>query len=245
MPRFFLPGGTPGDSLTLTGADAAHIARVLRMRPGERLTVCDCRGRDYLCEIVEARPEAVTARVLAVEETLSEPNIRVTLYQALPKGDKMDFIIQKSVELGAARIVPVLTSRSVARPDEKSLLHKTQRWNRIAAEAAGQSGRGVLPQVEVLLRFEEALERLLSHGTPLMLYERDGGTLRTHLDAVRPDALRDIGVLVGPEGGFSEAEAELARVRGVKTAGMGPRILRTETAPLCALSAIMYATGNL
>ncbi len=246
MPRFFLDEAPEscflGDNITITGEDAAHVARVLRMKAGESLTACDCRGLDYICEILEARPDTVSLRILEKRQTVSEPDVRVTLYQGLTKGDKMDLIVQKSVELGATCIVPVFTSRSVSKPDEKTLAHKTLRWNKIAAEAAGQSGRGILPKVLPAVGFEAAISLMSAHDIGLLLYEQNGGTLRAHLGDKKP---RDVGVMVGPEGGFEVSEAEYARSHGVATAGMGPRILRTETAPICALSVIMYATGNL
>jgi 16S rRNA (uracil1498-N3)-methyltransferase len=231
-----------GDTLTLTGGDAAHITRVLRMKAGENVTVCDCRGFDYNCEILDARAEAVSLRVNERQPTATEPNVRITLFQGLPKGDKMELIVQKSVELGVVRIVPVITARSVSKPDEKSMAKKIERWNRIAAEAAGQSERGILPPVLPAMNFEEAAAMLSQADTSIMLYERNGGTLGEHLTGKKPD---DIGIMIGPEGGFDETEVEYARSRGISTAGMGPRILRTETAPICALSVIMYATGNI
>lgn len=244
MPKFFIEtDGNYTDTLVITGEDAAHICRVLRMKPGERVTVCDCRGSDYDCAIAEANPDAVTVQVLEKRRSASEPSVRVTLFQGLPKGDKMDLIVQKSVELGVSRIVPVLTQRSVSRPDGRTLERKVERWGRIAASAAKQSGRGILPEVGPAESFEAAVEELARCDAALMLYEANGGFLRDSF--AFPGEGAGIGVFVGPEGGFDEAEVAAARERGVITAGLGPRILRTETAPLCALSVIMFATGNL
>lgn len=247
MPKFFFEPSESADfesgSITITGSDARHIARVLRMRPGDRITVCDCRGFDYLCEIIEATPDTVPVKVLERRRSASEPTVNVTLYQGLPKGDKMDFIVQKSVELGVTAIVPVMTMRSVSRPDPKTLERKVERWNRIAAEAAKQSGRGILPKVLPAVSFEEAVDTA-SHDILLLLYEQNGGSLSEHF-ANWDGTLTSIGAIVGPEGGFDAKEVDYARSRGIVTAGMGPRILRTETAPLCALSVIMYATGNI
>ena len=249
MPKFFIESTQNDDfdngPLTITGDDAAHISRVLRMKPGEHLTVCNCRGFDFICEILEIRPETVQLKVLERQRSLTEPSVAVTLYQGLPKGDKMDFIVQKSVELGVTRIVPVITLRSVSRPDAKSLGRKAERWNRIAAEAAKQCGRGILPEVRPVVGFEDAIGIMASHNIALMLYEQNGGSLSDHFANLQSAPLRSIGVLIGPEGGFDTAEADYARSHGITTAGMGPRILRTETAPLCALSVIMYATNNL
>lgn len=248
MPRFFIEnapqGFFDGDTIAVTGEDASHIAKVLRMKPGEKLTVCDCAGTDYNCEIVSPDPSAVTLKILGKEKSISEPDIKVTLYQGLPKGDKMELIIQKSVELGVSAIVPVMTLRSVSRPDAKSLAKKEERWNKIAAEAAKQSGRGLLPRVLPALSFNEAIKAMAAHTAAIMLYEKNGSSIKDELEKPGAD-FKSTGILIGPEGGFDETEAAYARENGVVTAGLGPRILRTETAPLCALSAIMYATGNI
>lgn len=248
MPRFFIenaPAGFfDGDTIIITGDDASHIAKVLRMKPGEKLTVCDCAGTDYFCEIILPDPTEVTLKIIGRKKSVSEPSIKVTLYQGLPKGDKMELIIQKSVELGVSAIVPVMTLRSVSRPDAKTLLKKTERWNKIASEAAKQSGRGLLPRVLPAVSFNEALAEMAAHTASIMLYEKNGGSIREQLEKPGAD-LTDTGILIGPEGGFDETEADAAMKNGVVTAGLGPRILRTETAPLCALSAIMYATGNI
>jgi 16S rRNA (uracil1498-N3)-methyltransferase len=248
MPRFFLNPSArqdlSGGAVSISGDDAAHITRVLRMKPGDRLTVCDGLGSDLLCEIAGFDNDAVLLHILDKQRSQSEPDVAVTLYQGLPKGDKMELIVQKCVELGVTAIVPVLTLRSVSRPDGKTLAKKNERWNRIAAEAAKQCGRGILPQVLPTVDFKAAVGMLKTQSAALMLYEQNGGTLRDYFDrlAAIPS---EIGVLVGPEGGFDPEEVGEARNAGIPTAGMGPRILRTETAPLCALSVIMYATGNL
>lgn len=240
MPRFFTPS-VEGDAVRITGGDARHIARVLRMRPGEQLTVCDGLGGDYRCEITGVSDEEITLCVLARIASRAEPTLRATLYQGLPKYDKMDFIIQKCVELGITRIVPVLTARCVSRPDEKSLHAKTERWNKIAFEAAKQSGRGLVPQVAPAIRFSEALTELQQMEHALLFYE---GSVTGSAGGFAPE-MRELGFMVGPEGGFEPQETEQARAAGVRIMGLGPRILRTETAPLCVLSAAMYATGNL
>ncbi|CDZ24907.1 hypothetical protein CCDG5_1809 [[Clostridium] cellulosi] len=243
MPKFFIDAEEIKDTASIVGADAAHIAKVLRMKVGEPLTVCDCRGFDYTCEIVSVSPTAVSLNVLERTVSLSEPTVKVTLFQGLPKGDKMDLIVQKSVELGVSEIVPVITRRSVSRPDKKTLLRKIERWNKIAAEAAKQCGRGILPKVADAVDFYTAAEMAKDMDLPIMLYERSGGTMGDLLSGCI--GIKTFGVMVGPEGGFDDIEVSFARERNIRTAGMGPRILRTETAPLSALSVIMYATGNL
>lgn len=243
MPRFFV-GDVSGDCLAVTGQDAKHITKVLRMAPGETLTLCDGMGTDALCEIIRTGDE-VALRVLSRAPSASEPSLQVTLFQALPKADKMELIVQKSVELGVYAIVPVLTARCVSRPDQKSLDKKIERWNQIALEAAKQSGRGLVPRVHPALGFGEALGRLRQLEHALLLYERLGGSEHRTLKEALPPALTELGLFIGPEGGFADEEAVAAEQAGVIPAGLGPRILRTETAPLCALSALMFYTGNI
>lgn len=237
MPRFFLDD-VSNETLAVGGADATHIAKALRMQKGETLTVCDGRGLDAVCEIVEAGASTVRLRVLSREPSSGEPGVRVTLFQALPKADKMELIVQKAVELGASAVVPVLTARCVSRPDSRQFARKIERWNGIAREAAGQSGRGCIPVVEAAMDFGTALSRLAAMEHALFFYERLGASRRLR-EALRP-AVKELGLLVGPEGGFEESEADAAVRAGLSMASLGPRILRTETAPLCALSALMF-----
>ncbi|MDR3552140.1 MAG: RsmE family RNA methyltransferase, partial [Clostridia bacterium] len=178
---------------------------------------------------------------LSREPSKSEPTVRVTLFQALPKAEKMEFIVQKCTELGVCTIVPVLTQRCVSRPDGRALESKEARWRKIALEAAKQSGRGAVPAVLHTMDFDQALARLASMERAVMLYELGGIPFS---QAISPD-MREVGILIGPEGGFEESEAAAAKAAGISVAGLGLRILRTETAPLCALSVVMFATGNL
>jgi 16S rRNA (uracil1498-N3)-methyltransferase len=240
MPRFF--AAIPlGEEYTITGPDAAHIARSLRMRPGEELTVCDAERYDCRCAVVRCSPEAVDLRVLERIPNHSEPEIRATLYQALPKAEKMDWIVQKAVELGVYAVVPVITMRCVSRPEAKALHKKQERWQKIAEEAAKQSGRGRIPEVRTALQFSEALHRAREDAAALLFYEGGGESIGCLLSP----GCRTASLLIGPEGGFDPSEVALAREAGVSAASLGPRILRTETAPLAALTALMYATGNL
>ena len=235
MPKFFLDSA-PGETALLDGEDGRHIARSLRMRPGEALTLCDCRGTDYDGVIDTIDGENVTVRILG-----SRPCAAV-LYQCLPKLDKFDLVVQKSVELGVSRIVPVLSMRCVSRPDAKSLAKKLERWNRIAAEAAKQSGRGILPPVSPALTFEQAVREAESAGgVNLLFYEGGGVPIRERIG----EATRTASLFIGPEGGFDKSEVELAAAHGITPATLGPRILRTETAPLAALAAIMTVSGNM
>lgn len=240
MPRFFSEE-LDGDRVYLRGEDARHIAKSLRMQPGDPLTVCDLRGTDLYCRIDELSPELVVLTVLQRLPSETEPTVKVRLYQALPKGDKLDLIVQKAVELGVHEIIPVLTSRCVSRPDGKSMEKKIQRFSRIALEAAKQSGRGIVPKVGELRSLEEALAEMGEHPLAILFYEEATQPLKEMLSAA-PDS---ISILIGAEGGFSRDEVEAAKARGLRVASLGKRILRCETAPLAALSVLMYETGNL
>lgn len=240
MPRFFVPPFS-GEETAVTGEDGRHIARSLRMKVGEPLTLCDGLGTDYHCEITGFAGDEVFVRVVERAPSRSEPSVKVTVYQGLPKGDKMDAIVQKAVELGAWEIVPVLMRRSVSRPDAKAAVKKAARWQKIAEEAAKQSGRGILPQVLAPMEFSKAAERAAEAGPVLLFYEGGGEPLK---ELVYPDSSQ-LSFFVGPEGGVAEEEAQLLTEMGAQVATLGPRILRTETAPLAALAAIMLLTGNL
>ncbi|MFV0402049.1 MAG: RsmE family RNA methyltransferase [Oscillospiraceae bacterium] len=242
MPRFFTEN-IVDDRALLTGEDAAHIAKSLRMAPGEELTLCDCKGSDYRCVVESVSPGQVELRVLERTATLSEPKVQLTLYQALPKGDKLEQIVQKAVELGAVRIVPVLSSRCISRPDGKSMAKKLEKLRRTALEAAKQSGRGLIPKVGELLPFDRAVTEAANADLPLFFYEEATEPLREAL-AVAAGETRNVSVFIGSEGGFSREEAESAREKGLRWASLGPRILRCETAPVAAIAAVLYGLGE-
>ena len=238
MPRFFIDGTADGRAY-IAGADALHIAKALRMRPGEALTLCDGKGTDFEGVLETVTDRQVTVRITVSRPSQAEPTLAVTLHQGLPKGDKMDWIVQKAVELGVTAVVPVATRRSVARLEGKAD-KKQERWQRIAAEAAGQCGRGILPAVERPLSWNQALSRL--SGEPaLVFYEGGGRPLR---ELVTPSTRR-LSVFVGPEGGFDPEEIDAIRRQGGGVATLGPRILRCETAPLAALTLLMHLSGNM
>ncbi len=238
MPRFFIDGTADGRAY-IAGADALHIAKALRMRPGEALTLCDGKGTDFEGVLETVTDRQVTVRITASRPSQAEPTLAVTLYQGLPKGDKMDWIVQKAVELGVTAVVPVATRRSVARLEGKAD-KKQERWQRIAAEAAGQCGRGMLPSVERPLSWSQALS-CLSGEPALVFYEGGGRPLR---ELVTPSTRR-LSVFVGPEGGFDPEEIDAIRRQGGGVATLGPRILRCETAPLAALTLLMHLSGNM
>lgn len=245
MPRFFTQDITETGGC-ITGEDAKHIAKVLRMKVGDELTVCDTKGRDYDCMIEEIRAGEVRLKVLSVAPSQSEPDVRAHLYQAMPKADKMETIIQKAVELGAASITPVMTRRCVSRPDAKSMDKKLVRYNRIALEAAKQCGRGVVPPVLPLLELPQALEQMQRTGCPILFYENATAPAKQVIAKARESGKElEIAVLIGAEGGFDEDEVALAREHGCHILSLGKRILRCETAPLAALTILMYETGNM
>lgn len=245
MPRFFTQDITETGGC-ITGEDAKHIAKVLRMKVGDELTVCDTKGRDYDCMIEEIGAGEVRLKVLSVAPSQSEPDVRAHLYQAMPKADKMETIIQKAVELGAASITPVMTRRCVSRPDAKSMDKKLVRYNRIALEAAKQCGRGVVPPVLPLLELPQALEQMQRTGCPILFYENATAPAKQVIAKARESGKElEIAVLIGAEGGFDEDEVALAREHGCHILSLGKRILRCETAPLAALTILMYETGNM
>lgn len=242
MPRFFTDALRFDDNIkqaVIDGEDGRHISRSLRMRIGEALTVSDGAGFDYDGEIEAISGDVVTVRLLAQYKNKSEPTLRVTLYPGMPKGDKLELVVQKATEMGVCGITPVLTDRSVSRPDAKSAAKKQDRLQRIALEAAKQSGRGAVPQVDSMTSFKEAVRN--AKGTKILFYEGGGLPLSKFLPADETEA----SIFIGPEGGFAPEEVEFAKENGVITATLGPRILRTETAPLAALSILMYITGNM
>lgn len=242
MTRFFVQAqDLSAEPLRLTGENFQH-ARVLRLKPGERLLVCDGQGREAVCAVREVGGAEMELEVLERRDSETEAAVRVSVYMAFPKADKLEHVIQKATELGAYEIVAFPSARCVSRPDEKSLQKKLERWQKIAASAAEQSGRGRIPQVIVLSSFTEALKRAAQTDKPLLFYENEHAvTLRMALEA---GSWSTVSLLTGPEGGLEEAEVDQARKAGFQVCTLGKRILRCETAPLCALSAVMYAAGE-
>ena len=240
MTRFFVdPDVFNRDTMVLSGENAQH-AKVLRLKEGEIVLVCDGQGQECVCRVSQTAPEIV----LSVEDrhsSISEPAVDVSVYVAFPKADKLEHVIQKATELGAREIIAFPSSRCVSRPDEKSLKKKLERWQKIALSAAQQSGRGRIPQVLVLNSFSAALSRAAQSDRALLFYENeDAYTLKMALEG----SYRTVSLMVGPEGGLEEAEVSQAQEAGLKICSLGKRILRCETAPLCALSAVMYDAGE-
>lgn len=237
MPRFFADDFHK-DSPVLSGEDARHIGYSLRMRTGEQLTVC-AHGIDYLCEIAEITRDEVYLTCLSESPCAAEADISLTLYQAMPKLDKFETILQKATELGAVRVVPVITARCIARPDKQSFEKKRDRLEKIVKNAAMQSGRGMIPQIGNLMTLSEAIAEMKQADTALVLYESGGVRLSEQTFG------KNIALLIGSEGGFAPEEIESAKAAGITPIWLGARILRCETAPLAAISVVMHATGNL
>ncbi|MBQ4612127.1 MAG: 16S rRNA (uracil(1498)-N(3))-methyltransferase [Clostridia bacterium] len=241
MPRFFVNGPLAvGDTAVIDSADARHIAGALRMAVGESLTLCDGNGTDYAATITAIGKDAVTVSVDNAAPNATEPSLAVTLYMGMPKGDKLEFVIQKAVELGVTKVVPVVTARSIVRVSGKDAEKKQVRLQRIAAEAAGQCGRGIIPTVYAPIDFKTALARLKEERV-LLCYEGGGAPIGT---LVTPDDTA-VSLVIGPEGGFAPEEVEAIKALGGRIATLGPRILRCETAPLAALAVLMEKSGNM
>lgn len=242
MTRFFVsPEEMQPDFLVLTGENAQH-ARVLRLKNGEEVLVCDGQGRECVCAVSDVSPERISLVVRHWQPSETEAAVRVSVYMAFPKADKLEHVIQKATELGAYEIVAFPSARCVSRPDEKSLKKKLERWQKIAASAAEQSGRGRIPQVLTLSSYSAALERAAQADKALLFYENEQAvTLRMALEGGKYET---VSLLTGPEGGLEVSEVEQAAAAGLRVCTLGKRILRCETAPLCALSAVMYDAGE-
>ncbi len=241
MPRFFVtPDSISQGVALLKGEDAHHISYALRMAVGEEITLCDGEGGLYHCRLTEMDGETVKATVLEKEEDRSELATKIYLYQGYPKADKLEFIIQKAVELGAYRIVPFESSRCIKRPKADKISHTVTRQSKIAEEAAKQCGRGILPTVAAPISFADMIAECQKHPLAFFCYEGEGPLfIRERLASLSKDALPDsIAVVVGSEGGFSKEEAEAASKAGLLLTGLGSRILRCETASLYALSVL-------
>ena len=239
MQKLFLDY-TPENEILLDSEQARHIAKSLRMRVGDVLTVTDGAGSDFGCQIEEITKDTVRLKVCYQQATESEPDCAVTIYQGVPKGSKLEDIIQKCTELGVTRIVPTLTKRCVSRPDEKQAAKKTERYRKIALEAAQQSGRGIVPEISNQQTLRQAIQADEAE-CKIVFFEGGGAPLSK---IITPDT-KSVSIYIGPEGGFEEDEVELLEAHGAVRATLGKRILRTQTAPVAALAAIMLLTGNL
>lgn len=245
MPRFFVAAGNIARGVAvISGQDADHI-RVLRLKIGDEIIVCDGDGSDHRCRIKRIDQGEVVSDVISSGPSETEPSVKCTVLAGMPKGERADLIVQKCTELGASEIVFFLCRRCVARPEGKSVDKKLQRFQRIAEEAAKQSGRGIIPQVSFAGDIAAAIDIAIKTDLPLLMYETGEG--RTPIKQALENAgeIRTAAIMTGPEGGFEKFETELAEKCGMRLCSMGPRILRCETAPAAALAALMYETENL
>ena len=241
MARFFVTKNDITDGvITISDKDAFHIARSLRMAVGDTLTVCDEDGTEYFSKLTRIRDDECLAEIISESAGSTESPVEITLYMAYPKGDKLETVVQKSVELGASVVVPFESSRCIKRPAEEKLDKITERLSRIAEEAAKQCGRSKLPRVERMIRISDVAAQITDYDIALFCYEGDGATsLKETLNGYGKKNGK-IAVIIGSEGGFSDDEAALLISSGAKCVNLGPRILRCETAPDYCLSAISY-----
>lgn len=242
MYHFFVKPEQIGQKeIRIEGSDVNHIRNVLRMNPREQITVSSGEDvREYRCEIAQLEEDCVTARIMWVEESGAELPSRICLFQGLPKGDKMELIIQKAVELGVSEIVPMATKRTIVKLDQKKEEAKRKRWNAISESAAKQSKRQIVPEVGPVMTFSEAVKYAGTYDVKMIPYELAEGMEKTRgiISSLTPG--QSIAVFIGPEGGFDEQEVELARAAGTVPVTLGRRILRTETAGMTVLSILMY-----
>lgn len=242
MARFFVPPEALEEKfLVLTGENAQH-AKVLRLKSGDSVTLCDGQGREAQAAVSDCAPGQISLVLCPAQASKSEAAVRASVYMAFPKADKLEHVIQKATELGAYEIVAFPSSRCVSRPDAKSLAKKLERWQKIALSAAEQAGRGRIPEVIALSSYKEALERASQAELPVLFYENERAT--TFRMALEEKPFRTASLLTGPEGGLEPEEVAQAQEAGLRVCTLGSRILRCETAPLCALSALMFHAGE-
>lgn len=241
MYRFFVPEEQVLDEyIEIIGDDVNHIRNVLRMGPGEKVVISCGQGIDYYCIIKDVQVERIVLERVETVPVTTELPVRIVLFQALPKADKMEWIIQKAIELGACEVVPVRTKRSVVKLDEKKAEKKQRRWQAIAEAAAKQSGRGVIPTIHEPVSFLEALGMAKELSANLIPYELFHDMEKTTEAMEYVSGKDSIGIFIGPEGGFERSEVENAIEAGVRPISLGKRILRTETAGLAILSVLMF-----
>ena len=249
MSRFFVSidsVDSVNSRITISGEDVKHIISVLRSVPGDALELSDGSGIDYDVTIEVIEKDIITTKIVSTKVNKTEPPVNITLFQGIPKADKMEYIIQKCVELGVSRIVPVMTERTIVRFDNaRDAATKTTRWKRIALEAAKQCDRGIVPEVNEPVRLDEALKLAGDCSLKLLPYEEEtAGNIRKHLEEQKQKQ-SSVALFIGPEGGFTADEVKKAVEGGFKAVTLGPRILRTETAGVAVIAIIMYELGDM
>lgn len=241
MHRFFVDNlSGASDNIIITGNDVNHIRNVLRLKIGEKIMVSDGSGTDYQCSISDIGSDMVIADIEDVFKNAAELPVKITLFQGMPKSDKLELIIQKAVELGVYEIVPVITKRTVVKIDDKKADKKLERYNGIAESAGKQSGRGIIPTVKPFMSFKQALEYAKTLDMNLIPYEEAKGMEYSREVIKDIHGKKSLGIFIGPEGGFAKEEVDMAIEAGAKCITLGNRILRTETAGLAVLSIIMF-----
>ncbi|OPJ55608.1 16S rRNA (uracil(1498)-N(3))-methyltransferase [Alkalithermobacter paradoxus] len=246
MDRFFVDINNiniDNKTCIIEGEDVKHISKVLRCSVGDNLEICDKNNNEYICEITDIDKKNVFLKIVEKVDINRESKLKVKVYQGLPKGQKLDLIIQKLTEVGVSEIIPVVTKRSVAKIDDKKEDKKLERWERIIYEGAKQSKRGLIPKIKGPLTFKDALIDMKNNDINIVAYEKED-KLKLK-DALKAQNINSIGIFVGPEGGFEEEEIDKLKESGVKCVGLGPRILRTETASIVLASIVMYELADL
>ena len=246
MPKFFTARENIKDNtLIIDSEDANHLKKVLRINVGDVITVCDGAGVDYTVNVSEIGKNEIKCDIIDRKKSDTEPNISITLYQGLPKAAKMDYIIQKNTELGISKIIPAKLARCVVKLENKAAEDKKcERWQKIALEAAKQSGRGIVPEIDNPMTVDEIIEDVKDYDLVFVPYEcEDQSRLKTIVESA-PDA-KDIAFIIGPEGGFDISEIEKLKAADIKTVTLGKRILRTETAAEAVVSMLMYAYDEI
>ncbi len=244
MPKFFVPHeNIAEDKITINNEDVAHITKVLRYKAGDELFLCDGRGTDYTVQIAQIEKKKIICNIISKKKSDTEPNIKITLFQGLPKASKMEYIIQKTTELGIAKIVPCIMDRCVVKLSD-GIEKKVERWRKVAYEAAKQSGRGVVPEVTMPVKFDDAVKMLKENDIYFAPYECENmNTLKSVL--LERENPSTVGFMIGPEGGYDLDEVEKLKNENVNTVTLGKRILRTETAGEAVVSMTMYEIGDV
>ncbi|MEG1050181.1 MAG: RsmE family RNA methyltransferase [Oscillospiraceae bacterium] len=237
--RYFLTQ-TSGNTALVTGEEAAHLCRVMRIKAGDSVILCDKDGFDYECRVLSASEKELVGEIISRTKNLAEPSVALTVYMALPKSDKLEFIVQKMCELGAVRVVPFVSEFCIAQKSKKED-NKRGRLQKISDEACKQSGRSCGAQVEETLSFKELLQELSTNDKNLFFYENSSDKLKD----IPFENVKRVGIIIGSEGGFSPKEAELLTEKGALSVGLGKRILRCETAAVTAAALVMYSLGEL
>ena len=243
MPKFFVSSNQiENNKIIIVGTDVNHIKNVLRLQPNDLIEICNPdEKQNYLCQIQTLSDEKIECKIQEEIESITEPKTKVTIFQGLPKSDKMEFIIQKAVELGAYDITPVEMTRCVVKLNEKDKIKKVDRWQKISEVAAKQCGRDIIPKINEVMQLKNISNILNNYDVILVAYEKENkNSIKQELLKIKENNLNKIGIVIGPEGGLDEKEVELLKQNGAKVITLGTRILRTETVALNVLSNIIY-----